>query len=126
MRRFYTCGAIASDARGCTKESLWHIDDRHHFVVMCVLHLRFGVGKYITKFLRVHATRLTPQERNKAKQVLNKGKTKIALEGNSQRDGEEVWQLITDWNVIAKVVKLPSQARAVVEQMSVLVTHMYR
>ena len=58
MRCLYTCGATASDARGCTKESLLHVDDRHHFVVMCVLHLLIGVGKYITKFLRVHASRL--------------------------------------------------------------------
>ena len=83
MRVLYTRGSTALDARGCTKQPLLHIHDRPHFVVMCVLHLRIGVGKYITKFLRVHATRLTPHQRNKAQQVLNKGKTKIALKGNS-------------------------------------------
>ena len=102
-----------------------HIDDRHHFVVMCVLHLLIGVGKYITKFLRVHATSLAPHQRNKAQEMLNKAKTNIALKGKSQPDGEVVWRLLTNWSVIAKVMKLPSQARAVVERMSVLLTHMY-
>ena len=103
-----------------------HIDDRHHFVVMCVLHSLIGMGKYITKFLRVHETRLTPHQRNKAQEVLHKAKTNIALKGKSSPDGEEVWRLPTNRSVIAKVMKLPSQARAVVEQMSVLLTHMYR
>ena len=100
-----------------------HIDDRHPFVVMCVLHLLIGVQKYITKFLRVHATRPTPHQRNKAQEVLNKAKTNIALKGKSQLDGEEVWRLLTNWSVIAKMMKFPPQAHAVVEQMSVLLTH---
>ena len=58
--------------------------------------------------------------------MLNKAKTNIAWKGRSQSDGEEGWHLLTNWSVIAKVVKLPSQARAVVEQMSVILTHMYR
>ena len=126
MRHFYTGGASAFDARGCTKEPLLHIDDRHHFVVMCVLHLLIGVRKYITKFLCVHATRLTPHQKNKAQVVLNKAKTNIALRGKSQPDGEEVWWFLTNLSVIAKLMKLPSQARAAVEQMSVLLTQMYR
>ena len=103
-----------------------HIDDRHHFVVMCVLHLLIGVRKYITKFLREHATRLTPPRRNKAQEVLNKAKTKMALKGKSPPHGEEVWRILAIWSVIAKVMKHSSPARAVVEQKSVLVTHMYR
>ena len=126
MRRLYTHGATALDARKCTKEPLLHIDDRHHFVVMCVLHLVIGLGKYITKFLRVHATRLTPHQRNKAQAVLNIPKAKIVLKGKSQPDGDKMWRLLTNWSAIAKVVKLPSQARAVVEQMSFLSTPMYR
>ena len=124
-RTVYTGAATAWDARGCTKEPLLHIDDRHHFVVMCVLHLLIAMGKYVTKFLRVHATRLTPHQRNKAQEGLNKAKTNIAMKGKSQPDGEELWRLLTNWSVIAKVMKLPSQARAVVEQMSVLLTQMY-
>ena len=58
--------------------------------------------------------------------MLTKAKTNIALKGKSQPDGEEVWRLLTNWSVIAKVMKLPSQARAVVEQMSLLLTHMFR
>ena len=126
MRRLYTRGATALDARGCTKEPLLHIDDRHHFVVMCVLHLLIGVVKYITKFLPVHATRPTPHQRNKAQVVLHKAKTNTALKGKIQPDGEEVRRLLTSWSVIAKVMKLPSQARVIVEQMSVLLTYMYR
>ena len=95
-------------------------------VVMCVLHLLIGVGKYISKFLRVHATRLTRHQRNKAQEVLNKAKTNIALKGKSQPDVQEVCRLLTNWSVIPKVMKLTSQARAVVEQRSVLLTHMYR
>ena len=125
MRRLYVRGATALDARGCTKEPLLHIGDRHHFVLMCVLHSIIGVGKYITKFLCVHATHLTPHQRNKAQEVLNKAETNIALKGKDQPDSEEVWRLLTNCSLIAKVMKLPSQARAVVEQMFVLGTHMY-
>ena len=103
-----------------------HIDDRHHFLVMCVLHLLIGVGKYITKFLRVHATRLTPHQGDQAQELLSKAKTNIALKGRSQPDGEEVWRLLANWSVIAKVMILRSQARALLGQMSVLLTHMYR
>ena len=103
-----------------------HIDHRHNSVVMCGLHLFFEVGKYITKFLRVHATHLTPHQRKKAQEVLNKAESNIALKSKRQPDGEEVWRLLTNLSVIAKVMKLPFQARAVVEQMSVLLTHMYR
>ena len=101
------------------------MNDRHHFVVMCVLHLLIGLGKYITKILPVHATCLTRDQRNKSQVVLHKAKTNIALKGKSQPDGEEVRRLLTNWSVIAKVMKLPSQVSAVVEQMSVLLTHMY-
>ena len=114
----------ALHAGGCTKEPLLHIYDRHHFVLMCVLHLLIGLGKYITNFLCVRATHLTPQQRNKAQEVLNKAKTNIALKGKSQRDGEVVWRLFTNYSVIAKVMTVSSQARAVVELMSVLLTHM--
>ena len=126
LRRLYTRGATASGARGCTKESLLHVDDRHHFVAMCVLHLLIAVGKYITKFFRVHATRLAPHQRNKAQELLNMAETNKALKGKSQPDGEEVWRLLTNWSVIAKVMNLPSQARAVVEQMFIFLTLMYR
>ena len=86
-RRLYTRGATALDARRCTKEPLLHIDDRHRFVVMCVLHLPMQVGGYITKFPRVHATPLTPHQRNKAQEVLNKATAIIPFKGNSQPDG---------------------------------------
>ena len=74
---------------------------------MFVLHLLIRVGKYITKFLRVHATRLTPHQRNKAQEVLKKAKTNIALKGKRKPDGEEVWRLLTNWSVIANVGKNP-------------------
>ena len=126
MRHLDTHGATAWDTRGCTKEPHLHIDDRHNFLVMCVLHLPIGVGKHITKLLCVHATRLTPHQRNKTREVLNRAKTNIALKGKSRPTGEEVWQLLTNWSVIAKVMKLRPQSHAAQKQMSVLLTHMYR
>ena len=57
--------------------------------------------------------------------MLNEAKINIALKGKSQPNGEEVWRLLTNRSVIAKAMKLPSQARVVVERMSFLLTHMY-
>ena len=89
--RLYTPDATALDACGCTKEPLFlHINNRHYFLIMCVLHLLFGVGKYITKILRVHATRLTLHHRNKAQEVLTKAKTNIALKSECNRESNEI------------------------------------
>ena len=95
-------------------------------LLLCAVALLIGLGKYITKFLGVHATRLTPHQRNKAQQVLNKAKTNMTLKGKSQPDGGELWRLLTNPSVMTKVMKVPSRARAVVEQMSVLLNHMHR
>ena len=73
MRSLYTRGATPFDASSCTREPLLHI-----IVVMWMLHFLIGMGKYITKFLPMHATRLTPHQRNKAEKVINKAKTNMA------------------------------------------------
>ena len=91
-----------------------------------MLHLPIGVGEYITEYPRVQATGLSPHERNKAQEMLSKAKTNRALKAKSQPDGEEVCRLLPNWSLMAKIMRVSSQARDVIEEKSVLPTHMYR
>ena len=75
----YKKGLECTNAKGCVSEPLLHIEERFKFVVLCILHLVFWVGDYLTKFISKKCKDLPSATRDCVQDRLNCAKTKIRL-----------------------------------------------
>ena len=84
--KLYKKGLDCTNAKGYVIEPLLHIEEGFKFSVMCILHLVFQVGDYLTKVMRKNCKALPPATRDGVQDRLDCAKTKISLKGHASQD----------------------------------------